>query len=724
MQLKYFFLILLVSLKVHATEPQDSGTPAKVIISGAKTDLDASRDFIAGKIVIGKKTISESGVQNVGEILRREPAITLGKDGRIGLLGLPGYTQILVDGAPPSSIDPLTLDTIQVERIEIIKSATAATGPYGIAGTVNIVRRAVERTAFTQLRAGSSLSDRKLGANFAMTSNQLPSNSPLSYNYSLVIDGKASPSQQIYEQERSSADGSVVKLFDGDRESTSRNQNVVANLDVALKLSSDHKFSLSADGGRVAIKQVSDERRTWLNGESLATHVNEKGPLTSFAMNARWDWTIDADSRLSAKVHTNRTQVDSASLRLENWEQEADNIRRHGYRQSMASNLLDINFSTEFHGGHEFSAGTKLSRLRSKKRYEDYVNDVPDLSQTVLGDHDSWNQDWMRFFVQDDWRVDRSLSIGIGISAENRRQILNEVGESRSGRFNMWSPSLHIAKKIGGDRKRQLRVSIAQTYLAPTPDQMLLHPTINKFAPCIAGNLCGSNSPDTADSSGNPSLLPERAVGLNASYTHGFGLNSEAVFELYSRDIYNKIESELALQDVPWATVPRYVYRSTNMGNARVRGISLETRISARDIWKGAPALDIVGSLGLARSTVSNIPGPDNHLSGQLPWRAKLGLTYAVKELPLKVNFDANWLPPDWLRESKIERSYQSRKATFNTGLNWKLDASSRIVLALDNLQFAKNYRLNEYNASDSMLRRKTKNENFTRATIRFEKSL
>jgi outer membrane receptor for ferrienterochelin and colicin len=74
-----------------------------VIINGSFTDIEARRDFVAGKIIIGRKRIQESGLQNVEDLLKREPVITVGKDGRIGLLGLPGYTQILVDGMPPTT---------------------------------------------------------------------------------------------------------------------------------------------------------------------------------------------------------------------------------------------------------------------------------------------------------------------------------------------------------------------------------------------------------------------------------------------------------------------------------------------------------------------------------------------------------------------------------------------------------------------------------------------
>jgi outer membrane receptor for ferrienterochelin and colicin len=100
-------------------------------VNGSQTDIEASQDFVAGKVIIGRKQIEQSGLQNVTEILKRDPVITLGKDGRISLLGLPGYTQILLDGRAPMGKSPLELDLSQVDKIEIIKSTTAETGPSG-----------------------------------------------------------------------------------------------------------------------------------------------------------------------------------------------------------------------------------------------------------------------------------------------------------------------------------------------------------------------------------------------------------------------------------------------------------------------------------------------------------------------------------------------------------------------------------------------------------------
>lgn len=64
-----------------------SGEPAaktldKVEVQGESiSDLRARRDFVAGKLLISRKSIEESGQTTVYEVLKREPAVTVGADG-------------------------------------------------------------------------------------------------------------------------------------------------------------------------------------------------------------------------------------------------------------------------------------------------------------------------------------------------------------------------------------------------------------------------------------------------------------------------------------------------------------------------------------------------------------------------------------------------------------------------------------------------------------------
>ncbi|MFA9347892.1 TonB-dependent receptor plug domain-containing protein, partial [Escherichia coli] len=83
---------------------------------------------------------------NVLDVLKRVPGITVntganGRGGEIRMRGLgAGYTQILVNGerAPAGfSIDSLAPDSI--ERIEVLRAASAEFSTQSVAGTINII---------------------------------------------------------------------------------------------------------------------------------------------------------------------------------------------------------------------------------------------------------------------------------------------------------------------------------------------------------------------------------------------------------------------------------------------------------------------------------------------------------------------------------------------------------------------------------------------------------
>lgn len=717
MKLGYLCLLLLAPAQAQAVDG-----PQTVIVNG-QTDVEASRDFVAGKLIISKKTLEDSGAQNVGEALRREPAITVGKNGQLGLLGLPGYTQVLVDGAAAVG-DPYALDLSQVEKIELVKSATAATGPFGIAGTINIIRRKAERKAMTQLRAGGGAVAGHGGANLSLLSNQVPTGTPLMYNFTVLASNKASPNGEQYQQWQSLGTAPASPQLHGERNGLNRSASLMASADLSWIVDAAHKLSFSPEAMRFTTSAHGDEQRRWVDGSTLSLLRQNDEAMNSVGLPLRWDWKISPSSRLKLKAQASRMHIPASARRLTESSADGSHISTQQRSRDGSNRFLDLDFNTSLDGGHDIAAGVKLARNDTDYRYDDRIDGLPDLSQAVLGNGNRTEVERRQFFAQDDWRLTPALALNLGVATEQRVHQLYETGVQQRRRFSIWSPSAHLAYQIGGDSKRQLRASLARSFQAPEASQMLLHPTLNPLALCYQGSLCGANTLDTADSAGNPGLQPERALGLNLSYTHGLGTRSEARVELYTRRITHKIGTELALDQVAWASVPRYVLRPADLGDATLRGINLEGRLALRDMWNSAPELDLNGSLGYARSEVKDLPGPDNRLEGQLPWRAKLGLVYSPGAVPVKLNLDASLLPGDWTRNNLTQRTYQSHRHTLNAGANWKLNATQRLVFSVDNLLARDSSSVGEYYGSSQTLRRYGNTNAYTSFSARLEMSL
>jgi outer membrane receptor for ferrienterochelin and colicins len=132
----------------------------KVEVKGAAASYDARRNDTATKIVVTQEEILRNGDTTIGDVLKRLPGVTVGgvqgRGGDIRMRGLgSGYTQILLNGEPSPagfSLDSLAPDMI--ERIEIMRAATAEYSTQAIAGAINIVLKRAIVTAQREIKAG------------------------------------------------------------------------------------------------------------------------------------------------------------------------------------------------------------------------------------------------------------------------------------------------------------------------------------------------------------------------------------------------------------------------------------------------------------------------------------------------------------------------------------------------------------------------------------------
>jgi outer membrane receptor for ferrienterochelin and colicin len=132
----------------------------QIEVRGALDAYDPRRDDTAAKIVIRHEEIVKYGDTSVLDVLKRVPGVTVsgngGRGSEVRMRGLGGgYTQILVNGekAPPGfSLDSLAPDLI--ERIEVLRAASAEFSTQSIAGTINIVLKKTVKAGQRELKLG------------------------------------------------------------------------------------------------------------------------------------------------------------------------------------------------------------------------------------------------------------------------------------------------------------------------------------------------------------------------------------------------------------------------------------------------------------------------------------------------------------------------------------------------------------------------------------------
>lgn len=137
---------------------QTSTDLGQVEVRAERDNVSREREeSTASKIVIGREELEQQGDVTVGEVLKRQPGVTVmgapGRGGAIRMRGLGGgYIQILLDGERvPLGFDVTSLPPSQVQRIEIMRAPTAETGAQAIAGTINIVLREARKASPDEL---------------------------------------------------------------------------------------------------------------------------------------------------------------------------------------------------------------------------------------------------------------------------------------------------------------------------------------------------------------------------------------------------------------------------------------------------------------------------------------------------------------------------------------------------------------------------------------------
>lgn len=720
--------LLTVAGKLCSAIAQESAQHApapQVVVNGSQTDAQARRDFVAGKIIIGRQRIEESGVRTVENLLKREPAVTISGDGRIGLLNMPGYTQMLVDGQQPlAGQAPHQLDLVHVEKIEIVKSGMAEFGPYGIAGTINIVTRKPARKTDTQFATGATSMAGKPNVDVAISHNQSNTGSPLRFGIRLSAANTTTPNERHLRQTLALRDGPEQAQAQSVISGEKRSSSVTVSSNVTWQAEADETITLSPELYKSNGPADMHETRRWGDGTTLDAHQNTRMPLEMAALPIKWVFRPSKLSQVEISGRTHLSRLDTHLQRVDVISLHEPVMRNTEQHRQGRSNRAEFVYKTKIEGGHDMKMGGSILRVKQDFDYSYRINGAPDPALASLGTkRESLSTQW-RVYVQDEWRISDSWAFNAGVSGSKTTLDIDEGSTSGQTRFSVWSPSIHLSKKIGEGDDKQLRFSLARSFKLPQDDDFTLRPVINALAPCLAGGLCGANTIDTADQSGNLGLRPERSLGLNISYEHGLGDDSHVTLELFTRRIEGKTGTEITLDSVPWSTLPRYVARPTNLGDADASGVDVALELAVPNLVEDAPKVTLRAGLGLARSHVKSLPGPDNRLDKQTPWTAKLGGSYTLPDFPLGIDVDASWSPSVWVRTSDAERISVSRLFDLDASANWSINKEQRLIFSVRTSSPDPARHSSELSTRDELTRIHTDTKKYTSFGIRFETKL
>jgi outer membrane receptor for ferrienterochelin and colicins len=662
------------------TAPAAPEKVEQVEIKAVADSYDARREDTASRIVVGSEEIVKYGDTSVLDVLKRLPGVTVsGASGRgeIRMRGLgSGYTQILVNGerVPAGfSMDALAPDS--VERIEIVRAATAEFSTQAIAGTINIVLKKVTSKAQHDLRLSGFRSRQSRNANAGL--NLADKSGRLSYFVYAGLYGGDNESHSRGSGRLTLPSGELTQARETASDGGGSYRGVVLFPRLSWKDADGDELNLSGGlqsnrNGWSGRSHNDNQVGSFGNPDYVETLYRSPGSMSMMQGEVGWIGKV-AGGKLDLKVSAERNRNDNDNVNelftagrarrlLRDW----DSITR-GHRASLRGK-----YTRSLFDGHALASGLDASvqdSEQTRERHDQLNGEAPTRIVEVFEPKLAR----LAAFVQDEWTVDRQLSVYLGARWEGVRTdseaTASDTGRlSTSSRNHVLSPVAQTLYKFPDDSGRQLRLALTRTYKAPTVEQL----TARRYEAAV-------NTRFAADSGGNPGLRPELANGIDLSYEHFLKEGAMFSASVSRRAISDYIRTTLDLD-----ADGRWVYRPVNDGDALVRSLQLEAKAPGKLLAAALANVDLRAGFSRNWSTVASVPGPGNRLDGQTAMSANFGIDYRKGDLT--VGSSLAWQQGGWVRISEAQSQYQQTRRDLDAYLLYKFSPRYQLRVSANNI--------------------------------------
>jgi len=647
-------------------------TIQRVEVKGAASDYDPRRDDTASKTVLSAEEIRKYGDDNIFDVLKRAPGVTV-TDKSIRMRGLgSGYTQILVNGdrPPPGfSLDALTPD--QIERIEVIRAASAEYSMQAIAGTINIVLRKVVAKPQRDLRLNAARSTLNRSGTAGATWGEKAGNLSYFVNGSLFAGHNEFHSTGADQLTLPDATVGQARVSNYNGGGAYRGGVVFPRLN--WKIDERNELNLSAG--------LQASSHAWTGRSRNANLVGSFGDPDWIDMPGRTSgdqWMMRGEAGWIAKIAGGKLELNMAAERSRDDNDNATEYFSAGQAHRLVRDWdtvfrprrtsLRAKFARGLFDGHSLVTGVDASRQKNEDTRDrrDRQDDAP---ETHVVESFEPQVTRLAAFVQDEWGITRQWSVYLGGRWEGvRTDSASSTLAETTSRSHVLSPVAQTLYKFPGTSGRQVRLAFTRTYKAPTVDQL----TARRY-------LSALNTRFSPDSSGNPGLTPELANGIDVAFEQFWADGAMASVSGTQRLISDTIRTRLD-QDPDG----RWIFRPLNDGDARVRSLEAEVKLPLRMLSAAADGFDMRASVTRNWSAVSTVPGPDNRLDAQTPLSATLGLDYRRDRLSFGASMA--YQQGGWVRVSEAQTRLQQTRRDVDAYAAWRLDAHLQLRLTLNNI--------------------------------------
>lgn len=676
--------------------PQDDPRKLeKIEVQG--DSLSERRESTASKVIVNRDEILKYGDSNVLEVMKRLPGVTVdsgpgGRGGAIRMRGLgAGYTQVLVNGerTPPGfALDSIAPDLI--ERIEIIRGATAEFSTTAVAGTINVVLRRELSTRTREFRLGTHVQDDRptVFGSGTVSDRAGPLSWTLPFNFvrfSFVNEGFNE--QRVFEP-----GGGLVQHYGSRRrnEGWGANANLAPRASLALGANNTLNFDGFALHGFFRGHFIEDNTpRVGAPPPYVDTALRIRNAFDSFRANANWVRRFDGGARLDARIGMSHLDVESASTfdardvdRATTLERLVDSTFQDTTLTSIGKHTLAV---VE---GHNVAVGWDGAYTdRGDVRLQGDFNPLAGRLTRLDEEYDTTVRR-LALYAQDEWDVSEKLAIYTGLRWERiETRSVGNTYERIANRSSVASPIANLLWKLPGSDKDQVRLGISRTYKPVNIGEIVPR---RFFAP--------NNSAVTPDFVGNPRLKPELAWGFDGGYEHYPAGGGNVSVTFYHRRVEDLIQRQTAFED------GLYISRPTNVGSATVTGLEFDTKGRLSQLVRGAPNVDLRLDFAYNRSEVDHLPGPHNRLDEQVPWNGTFGADYRFAEVPLTIGTSFTARAAGTVRTSASQAIYRSVNRQWEAYGLWRFSPKVSVRVTVQDLLAQDAIQVNQFTEATGFL--------------------
>ena len=677
-----------------ARPPRPGATPQRVEaveVTGKNTATEERRNASASKIIITREDIEQYGDSNLGEVMRRLPGVTTG--GRPGRPGAPrmrgmdgGFTQVLIDGQrmPPGfNIEEITPD--QVQRIEILRAPTAETGARAIAGTINIILREPLRQTSSEIKLGVQEERNKYSPSASWSRNGTLGEAG-TYNLSASVGATnlltSDRSHTLYDS-LSTGERILEQFYKGETRAHRENSFVSARLQ--WRLGAGEQFGVQSFVAHNIAESTSTGTLVQTVGNAPAPYATREGYFRGrfdvSRINLNLNKRVDENTRYELRGGFGKFWSNTDN----NTEQFASNGTRNLFQTARGdvrdnsgslSGKLIRNFTDS---SHAVTAGWEWEANNRDEQSITRLNGVQQLAD--LGEAFDVRVRRMAVYVQDEWDITPEWGANAGLRYETIRTQSSNAQDAFTNTSSVLTPLAHLVWRFAAPSRDQMRLSLTQSYRSPNVGQLSSRPTLNTLYP-----VPGRNTPISPDRTGNPSLKPERANGVDLAFERYFTSGGVMSVNVFVRDIKGLMRNVTTLETVSWAPVPRYVNRPQNLGKARVSGIEFDSKFQLRELMDDAPPLSLRFNLSIYDSKVEAVLGPYNRIDSQPRVTGNFGGDYKFRGMPLTVGGNFGWTPAYTTQQTDTAAQAVSTKRVFDAYALWTVNPSAKLRLSLSNI--------------------------------------